>query len=178
MYQLIIRKSLEQLAGLQNVDDQKLEQWFVTKAGQPQTFNIEGVVIELKDGNEYTVPFFLFSDESLAILKSGWDEWNTSHKDYDTQNDEAFRLQSAAAAMHDEKAIDREIAVANLTFNAINAGVTSLWEVTLYPGNGNMSAPIWVVVPGRNSQQAKYNALQQYPNFYPGPIRKVSRSRR
>lgn len=179
MYQLIIRKSLEQLAGLKDVDDRKLEQWFVTHAGQPQTFEIEGVVIELKDGNEYTVPFFLFSDESLSILKSGWDEWDASHKekDYDTQNDEAFRLQSAAAAMQHEQAIDREIAVANLTFNAVNAGVTSLWEVTLYPGNGNMAAPVWVVVQGRNSEQAKYNALQQYPGFYPGPIRKVSRSR-
>jgi hypothetical protein len=177
MYQLIIRKTLEHLTGIANMDDRKLEQWFVTTAGKPQTFEIEGVVIELKDGNEYTVPFFLFSDESLELLKGGWDEWNAAHQDYETQKDESFRLQSTAAAMQRERAMEREIAVANMTFNAVAAGVTSLWEVTLYPANGNLSAPGWVVVEGRNSEQAKFNALSQNPGFVSGPIRKVSRRR-
>mgnify|MGYP001826932630 CR=1 FL=1 len=176
MYQLIIRKTLEQLVGIEDMDDRKLDQWFVTKAGQPQTFEIEGVVIELKDGNEYTIPFFLFSDESLALLKSGWEEWNAAHQDYDNQKDESFRLQSTAAAMQQEQAMQREIAVANMTFNAVAAGVTSLWEVTLYPPNSNL-APRWVVVQGRNSEQAKYNALRQNPGFAPGPIRKISNRR-
>lgn len=177
LYQLIVRKSLEHLEGLENVDDRMVDTWMVKQKGQPKVFDIEGVVIELADGNEYTVPFFLFSDESLKILQSGWDEWLAANSDYDTQNDESFRLQSTAAAMQHQQAIDREIAVANLAMNSITAGITSLWEVTLYPGNGNMAAPSWVVVPGRNSEQAKYNALQQYPGYIPGPIRKVSRRR-
>ena len=185
IYQAIIRKSIEQLAGIDNVDDRKVDSWLVSLKGQPQSYDIEGVVIELKDGNEYTVPFFLFNDESLKNLKGGWDEWSESHKesDHESKDEEAFRLQSNAAAMHHEneayrqQAMDREIAVANLTFNAVTAGVTSLWEVTLYPGNGNMAAPGWVVVPGRDSRQAAYNALQQYPGFVTGPIRRVSSRR-
>ncbi|PAY15506.1 hypothetical protein CKO51_31460 [Rhodopirellula sp. SM50] len=137
-------------------------------------------MIELKDGNEYTVPFFLFSNESLKILKTGWDEWLAAHgdagqEDYEAKNDQSFRLQSMAAAMQHQRAINREIAVANLAMNSVTAGLTSFWEVTLYPNNGNMAAPTWVVVPGRNSQQARFNALQQYPGFTVGPIRKVSR---
>ncbi|QEF96280.1 hypothetical protein Mal15_03070 [Stieleria maiorica] len=180
VYQVIIRKSLEHLEGIEDVDDRKFESWLVQQKGQPRVFEIEGVVIELADGNEYTVPFFLFSNDSLKILKAGWDEWLAAHSDdgqtdYETKNDEAFRLQSMAAAMQHERAIRREIAVANLSMNAVTAGLTSFWEVTLYPGNGNMAAPIWVVVPGRNSQQARFNALQQYPGFTVGPTRKVSR---
>lgn len=175
VYQVIVRKSLEHLEGLEDVDDRAVDAWMVKQKGQPRVFDIEGVVVELGDGNEYTIPFFLFSSESLKILKSGWDEWIAAHSDYETQNDESFRLQSMAAAMQRERAIDREIAVANLGMNAINAGVTSLWEVTLYPANGNMAAPGWVVVPGRNSEQAKFNALQRYPGFVAGPIRRVSR---
>ena len=180
VYQVIVRKSLEHLEGLQDVDDRKFDAWLVKQKGQPRVFDIEGVVIELKDGNEYTVPFFLFSKESLNILKAGWDEWLAAHgdagqEDYEAKNDEAFRLQSMAAAMQRERAINREIAVANLAMNSVRAGLTSFWEVTLYPNNGNMAAPGWVVVPGRNSQQARFNALQQYPGFTAGPIRKVSR---
>ncbi|WP_182866494.1 SHD1 domain-containing protein [Rhodopirellula sp. JC639] len=180
VYQVIIRKSLEHLEGIEDVDDRKFESWLVQQKGQPRVFDIEGVVIELADGNEYTVPFFLFSNESLKILKAGWDEWLAAHGDEgqtddDAKNDEAFRLQSMAAAMQHDRAIRREIAVANLAMNAVNAGLTSFWEVTLYPGNGNMAAPIWVVVPGRDSRQARFNALQQYPGFTVGPTRKVSR---
>lgn len=181
VYQVIIRKSLEELEGLKDVDDRAVDQWMVLQKGQPRVFDIEGVIVELKDGNEYTVPFFLFSDESLEILKSGWDEWLAANteSDHEAQDDESFRLQSMAAAMQQqERAIDRQIAVANLGMNAINAGVTSLWEVTLYPGPGNMGSPGWVVVPGRNSEEAKFNALQQNPGYVPGPIRRVSRRRR
>ncbi len=179
VYQAILRKSLEHLEGLEDVDDRKVDTWMVKQKGLPREFEIEGVVIELKDGNEYIVPFFLFSDQSLAILKGGWDEWLAAHTetDHDARDDEAFRLQSTAAAMQNERAIDRQIAIANLGMNAINAGVTSLWEVTLYPADGNLASPGWVVVPGRNSEQAKFNALQQYPGFVAGPIRKVSRRR-
>ena len=37
---------------------------------------------------------------------------------------------------------------------AVIAGITSVWEVTLYPVQGNSSPPKWVVTMGRNSAQA------------------------
>ena len=41
-----------------------------------------------------------------------------------------------------------------LTMQTIQAGVTSLWEVTLYPAAGQGGPPLWVVVTGRDSNQA------------------------
>ena len=79
-----------------------------------------------------------------------------------------------AATMQGNRQIDREIAMAQLNMQAIAAGLTSAWEVTLYPARGNPNPPIWVVVAGRNSAQATNNALQQNPGYVAGPVRRVS----
>ena len=47
----------------------------------------------------------------------------------------------------------------------MQAGVTSLWEVTLYPARGTAGPPLWVVVPGRNSIDATNQALAQNPGL-------------
>jgi hypothetical protein len=62
----------------------------------------------------------------------------------------------------------------NLNLQAIRAGLTSAWEVTLYPVPGNSSPPRWVVMPGRNSAQATAAALKNNPGFVVGPVRRVS----
>ena len=56
---------------------------------------------------------------------------------------------------------------------AVEIGLTSLWEVTLYPQNGGQ--PVWAVVPGRDSRTAQSNALAQNPGCTLGPVRRVSR---
>lgn len=61
-----------------------------------------------------------------------------------------------------------------LNLQAVQAGLTSVWEVTLYPNRGNPNPPMWVTVFGRNSQDAANAALQQNPGFSVGPIRRVS----
>ena len=57
---------------------------------------------------------------------------------------------------------------------AVQAGLTSLWEVTLFPAGGRGGPPLWVVVPGRDSRQATAAALQQNPGFVAGPVRRVA----
>ena len=57
---------------------------------------------------------------------------------------------------------------------AVQAGVTSLWEVTLYPGRPGIGPPLWVVMPGRNSGVAAEEAMASHPGYTVGPIRKVS----
>ena len=47
-----------------------------------------------------------------------------------------------------------------LKLQAVQAGVTSLWEVTLYPAAGQGGPPQWVVVPGRDSRQATAAAFR------------------
>jgi hypothetical protein len=160
-----------------NADVQGLEAWLVRQKGKPRTFTVDGVVFELENGDEYVVPFFLFSDEDRQFLESGWEQWLAAHRDNDYQqrNAQAFMLESLVAARQRDEQVRRRIATMQLGLEAVQAGITSLWEVTLYPARGNAGPPLWVVVPGRNSAQAVSNALAQNAGYVAGPVRRVSR---
>jgi hypothetical protein len=122
------------------------------------------------------VPFFLFSEEDAKLLKGSWDEWLAAAEDgFEAQEDLSFLLQSLLAARYEDKLIQREIALLKLKLQAVEAGVTALWEVSLYPRPGHISLPQWVVVPGRDSRQATENALLQNPGFVAGPVRRITR---
>jgi hypothetical protein len=175
-YQRLVPQIVAHFERLQRADRRALESWLVRQRSQPRTFHLEGVVFELENGDEYAVPFFLFAEDDLAVLKTGWDEWLTFHRadNYDAGEDHAFLLRSLAAARHQDKLVKREIATMQLKLEAVQAGLTSLWEVTLYPAAGRSDAPRWVVVPGRDSRQATAAALKQNPGFVVGPIRRVA----
>jgi len=91
------------------------------------------------------------------------------------QDDQAFHLQSMAAAYQRDQKVNQRIAMMNLNMQAIQAGLTSAWEVTLYPNSGNPYPPKWVVTYGRNSLIATQEALRSNPGYRAGPVRKVSR---
>ncbi len=91
------------------------------------------------------------------------------------QDDQAFHLQSLAAAYQRNQQVNQRIAMMNLNMNAVQAGLTSAWEITLYPNSGNPYPPKWVVTYGRNSLIATQAALRSNPGYYAGPVRKVSR---
>jgi hypothetical protein len=175
-YQLLIPGIVAKVENLRSADRRALESWLIQQRGQPRTFRLEGVVFELESGDEYAVPYFLFSDEDLSVMQPSWDEWKAAHrdKDFDEQAEHAFLLRSLAAARHRDKQVQREIAMMQLKLQAVQAGVTSLWEVTLFPAAGQNGRPQWVVVPGRDSRQATAAALQQNPGFVAGPVRRVS----
>jgi len=86
-----------------------------------------------------------------------------------------FKLLSLAAAYQRNQAYNQQIATMNLNMQAIQSGLTSAWEVSLYPLAGNPNPPRWVVTLGRNSLEATETALKQNPGFCDGPVRKVSR---
>ena len=123
------------------------------------------------------MPFFLLADEDQKVLKPGWDEWLAAHSDnkYAQTEDLAFLLRSLAAARQQDRMVEREVAMMQLKLQAVEAGVTSLWEVTLYPTGRQTGRPQWVVVTGRDSRHATANALAQFPGHLVGPVRRVSR---
>jgi hypothetical protein len=164
------------LENLQRSDRASLEAWLVRQRGEPRTLHIQGVVLEAENGDEYPVPFFFFSDEDLNVLKPGWDEWRKAHigDNYDAQEDHGFLLRSLASARHRDQLVKRDIAMMQLKMQAVQAGVTSLWEVTLYPAAGQNRRPQWVVVPGRNSRDATNIALKRNPGYIAGPVRRVA----
>ena len=174
VYQVMLPKIVSFFERINPEDKNGLESWAVRQRGQPRTFTLEGVILELENGDEYAVPFFLFSEEDQQLLKGGWERWLAAHGDYDQQQDHTFQLQALVAAhLHDQQA-QRQIAMMQLQLQAVQAGLTSLWEVTLYPVRGNPNPPQWVVMPGRNSQDATNAALGKNPGFVAGPVRRVS----
>jgi hypothetical protein len=175
IYQRMLPKVVAHFERINQPDKRGLEAWLVRQRAQPRTFTVEGVIMELENGDEYGVPFFFFSDEDLNVLKPGWDEWLAAHKeDYYQNGDHALMIQSLAAARQRDREVQREIALMQLNLQAVQAGLTSLWEVTLYPARGNAGPPLWVVMPGRNSQQAIDAALSRNPGYIAGPVRRVA----
>jgi len=176
-YQQLVFRMVAHYKDLRQADRRAFEAWLVPLRGEPQTLLVDGVVFETQNGDEYSVPFFLMTDEDAKLLRPGWEKWLADHKTKNVaaESDHAFLLQSLAAAHQRDQQVKREIALAQLQLQAVQAGVTALWEVTLYPANNQGGQPHWLVVPGRDSRQASDNALKQFPGAIVGPVRRVSR---
>jgi SLA1 homology domain 1, SHD1 len=175
VYQRMVPKIVAQFEKIEP-DKEGVTAWLVRQKGGPRSFGLEGVIMELESGDEYAIPFFFFSPEDLQVLRPGWNEWLAAHQqdDYREREDQSFLIRSLAAARQRDREVQREIAIMQLNLEAVQAGITSMWEVTLYPVRGNSGPPMWVVVPGRNSLQATNAALSQYPGYAAGPVRRVS----
>lgn len=175
MYQLMIPKIVGPSARAELNDKQALANWIAGQPGQMSTMTVDGVMLELETGDQYVLPFFFFSDQDLYVLKSGWDQWlaANSQQQYDEQRNQEFLLQSLMAARQRDQQIQHQVAMMQLN-QALLAGVTSLWEVTLYPARGTAGAPQWVVMPGINSGISIRDALAQHPGYVAGPVRKVA----
>jgi len=149
------------------------ENWVMRQRGEARTFKCEGVIMELENGDEYGVPFFFFSDEDLAVLKPGWETWAAANEDPELQDDASFHLQAQAEAYQRDREFNQQIALMQLNLQAVQAGVTSMWEVQLFP-SGVPKPPMVVVAMGRDSRQASENAMLQNPGFKAGAVRRIS----
>lgn len=176
-YQRLIPKIVAHKEDLPRADRRGLRAWLVRQQGTPRTFHVDGVVMEIENGDEYAIPFFMFTKEDQRLLSPRWDAWNKAgqSKEYGVQREIAFLLESLASARQRDKEVQHEVAMMKLQLQAVQAGVTALWEVTLWPADGQSWQPAWVVVPGRDSLQATATALEQNLGFVAGPVRRVSR---
>jgi hypothetical protein len=176
VYQKIAPLVVAHFENLPTINDKAtLERWLVRRRAQPATYKVDGVILELPSGDEYAFPFFLFRDEDLEVLKPGWDNWVAANGNYESQSSMTDELRTLAAARQNDADVSHQIARLQLGMQAVQAGVTSLWEVTLMPGQGVNGTPLWVVVPGRDSRQATEVALSRNPGYFAGPVRRVSR---
>jgi hypothetical protein len=141
--------------------------------GQARTFTCEGVLMELQNGDEYSVPFFLFSEADLKVLEPGWKEWAAIMDDAQKQADQQLLLQSQAQQYQQDQKRNQQIALMQLELQAFDAGLFSLWEVQLLPRGGGR--PFIAVVPGRNSDDAARTALMRNPGYTVGPIARIRR---
>lgn len=158
-------------------DNEGVAKWLGGLTNQEKSFTCEGVLFELENGDRYGVPMFFFSKSNQSALDPSWKRWAAAHKDETQQDQESFYLRAQAQATDENVEQIRHIAQVNLQIQGYNAGLFDLWEVALYPPNGFNYRPMYVVVPGRNSDDAARAALQKQPNARVGSISKIRRRR-
>jgi hypothetical protein len=156
-------------------DERELQSWIMRLRGESRTFACEGVLLELDNGDEYGVPFFLFSKDDQNVLKPGWERWLASQQDRAGRDQESMLVRTQAQAYQQDAMANQQIAMMQLQMEGYEAGLFDLWEVRLYPGRGVVSPPLTVVVPGRDSRSATAEALRRNPGFVAGPVAKVRR---
>jgi hypothetical protein len=163
------------------IEDKKaLETWILKLKGAPKTYTCDGVVLELENGDEYGVPFFLFSANDLKVLQPGWDTWLAARDARDKKEvaaaereRESLMLQAQAEAYQRDKENEHKMRVMELQLQAVAAGVTDIWEVELLPRNGRGPSRV-VVVSGRDSDAAARAALSKFPGYSIGGAAKIS----
>ena len=111
-YQLLLPQIVAHFENMSFGDRQSFESWLVRQRGQRRTYSLEGIVLETENGDEYSVPFFLFADDDQTLLKSGYEGWAAARSgdDFGALDDRAFRLRSLAAARQRDRQVQREIA--------------------------------------------------------------------
>lgn len=157
-----------------------LETWILKFKGAAKTFTCDGVLLQLDNGDEYGVPFFLFSDADLKVLEPGWHQWLAAHEMKEqaeqAQADkerQALLLQKQAEEYQKDRETEQQMKVMELELQAAEAGVTDIWEVELKPRGGGYST--YVVVSGRNSDIAARSARMKYPNYNIVGVAKLNR---
>ncbi len=181
-YQHIVPKVVAEFVDSSVKDEKDLERWLKANQGDPPPLNVEGVLLRLEDGSDLAVPFFLFSEKDLEVLRPGWEQWKEAQASEADRNREDFLMRSQADSyqrqrqrQQNNEASSHQIQMMQLELLAANAGLTTIWEVLMRPNNGLYSRITSVVVSARNSAQAEQIALQKYPGFLTVGIQAVSR---
>ena len=152
----------------------ELESWFTKLKGQTRDYKLEGVILELENQDQFAVPFFLFSEKDLTYLEPGWKEWSGIDEAYaeEEQIRQAEQQKQSLYLRAREREFQRD-QNQQMLVNYMVFGVGQ-WEVQLIPGPGVAAGPTSVIVPGRNSNDARNEAMMRYPNFNVGIIRSLT----
>lgn len=162
---------------MKEIHDKKgLEEWAKKLRAEPKSFTVDGVQVELENGDLYGVPFFFFSAEDRKILEPGWERWLAAENDRQARAMQALELEARAREYQRDREMAKEAMRLQLFLQGYDAGLFDLWEVSMFP-TVRGDSPVMVVVPGRNNQEAAAEALKKYPNHKVGPVAKVRRRR-
>lgn len=176
VYRTIIPKIVQHFTEKEIEGEQGLKEWIRGLKGEPRTFECSGVMIELDDDDLYCVPFFLFTDQVVEMLRPGWERWLEAKKDYEQKERESFLAHAQAEAYQRQRQQAKQIQQLQLNLQAYDVGLFDLWEVEMYPPPGQYGMPLSVVVPAVDSVQAAAAAKQKNPSYRVGAMR-VVRSR-
>ena len=155
-------------------DEHAFKKWVHDLKGAPKSYVVDGVMLELENGDHYGMPFFYFTEEDRKLLEPGWDAWHEADADHKRKADYSLNLRATAIANRRQQAANRQVARLQLQLQAYDAGVLDLWEVGLRPVNGRGS---WqhVVVPARDSAHARVAAARNFPQYQVTAVAKALR---
>jgi hypothetical protein len=152
--------------------------WGRKLRGKEKSFTVDGVLMELENGEKIAVPLFLFSEKEREVLEAGWDTWKAESTAEDERNRESFLAEASAAEYHRSQEAaaqaSQQIQLMQLSMMAVNAGIAEIWQVQMMPRPGVRARPMVVMVPAQNSGQAQALAAEKYPAFVPGATAQVS----
>jgi hypothetical protein len=169
VYQIIVLRVIEHYEKFAPENEKDIDKWLEKRDNKDATFNCDGVILELENGDEYAVPIFLFSEEDQAILTPGWQRWAQYKEDATKKEHEKFLLEAQTQAYQQERQ-QTQIQQLQLGLLASQAGL--VWEVCLAPAQG-YGYPQCVVVAAANSNQAAAQALTRFPGYTVVAARRV-----
>lgn len=182
VYQRMVPHVINHFEATELEGEQDIRSWVISLKGRPRSYDIEGVRLQLENGDLYAVPFFFFSAPDQTVLMEGFKRWKAAQQEDDIvkQQSETSQLEAIAQAYardrERERAEQQRITRLQLALMAAAADVTDMWEVELVP-RGNYPWTSTIVV-ANNSAQAMAIAASKNPNYTIGAVRKLNRSGR
>jgi len=177
VYRRMIPQIVSHFEGQTFASDRELATWVGQQDGQQKSYVLDGVILELDNGDRYGVPFFFFSDTVQRQLKPGFSRWRESAEKEQYRNDLSLEMQARRELGEQQDQETRQMRRLSLQLQAYDSGLFDLWKVELLAGGARPGYGYYVIVPGRNSDQATQAALAKYPGYRVGTIAKLGRRR-
>jgi hypothetical protein len=179
VYQYMLPKLVAETEDRSVKDLADFKRWVRKKQGRKWVTNVDGVLMRMESGEEFAVPLFLFAESERFVLDNGWERWKAEETTRQEREQEDFLVRAEAEAYQREREAEarknQQMQMLHLGLLAANAGVTALWEVQMFPGNGIYGRPVVVVVAAENSNGARAIAMQRYRGYTAGATRQISR---
>jgi hypothetical protein len=170
--QQIVLQTLSHLEG-QSFDEVLLTKWARGLGAEIKSYPLEGVLMELENGDSVGVPFFLFNKDDLEVLEPGWKSWLAASDDEAARENEDLYIKAQAEEYQRDRQQKQRIELLKLEMLSRATGFLKAWEVRLEPTTG-YGYPLRVLVPANDSATASNMALQKYPGYR---VAAVKRSR-
>lgn len=177
-HQYVLLKVVEHFDNVPIPDYKALEAWAVKQRGETREFDCEGVLMQVDNGEQVAVPFFLFSPKDEQFLRPGWEDWLAAEAKADTASQAELAKKEQAELFLRARARDyqRDQAIQRMVeLTAVSAGLVNEWQVLLLPGPGVGGWPVQAVVPARDSQTARMAAMRQYPGYVATQVVRINR---
>ncbi len=178
LYQFMVPKIVAEYDDKSVMTINDLGLWGRKLRGKEKSFNIDGVMMILENGEKVAAPLFLFSSEERALLEQGWENWNAESTHEAEKKREEFLTQTAAQeyqkSLAQQAQVNQRIQIMQLEMLAVNSGIVQVWEVQLIPLAGVAARSFSVVVPAQNSLTARMLAEQKYPGFGSAAVRQLN----